>query len=803
MRRSLLAGLSLCVAPLWAGTSVSIPNAGFEEGAQSWVSSAEDKAANLSTVTAEAAHTGKAGLRVNQPDGGPGSWFQSTRTPVDAGGRYRVAFWARTLKTSGIGVWVQFFDDDRKEVKAPATIAAQVPQDSPEWSQVGIDVQVPAGATSLTLSVHCYSKRPTLADFDDFTVTSIEAGAANSATAPTASAAAPASGKITPNALTPSAARVKEIASYLPAKPRGLGPTLADRAIWDALKADADLSTKTVARATRFLNEPTPEITAEAYQASVKSGDRKIDNVTSQRRFRLVNFVIAEGIENQGRFIPAIEKEVAAICAESSWILSAHVQFSNGRNDLGTAMTAWNLAAVDTMLGDKLSPGLRQTIRDRVRERLLVHYLAELRGETKPEWWSLDGNNWNAVVHGGIVGAALALDDSVQERAEIVAAAELGTQFYIKGFPADGYSPEGMGYWKYGFGHYVLLSEAVLAATKGKVNFYDRDNIRLVAQFPRRFDLGGGVYPAYGDALLAEVPSAWLYHIIDHRYGLNDGAPRSFAPDPTYSAFLYSYGAILSFDSKAAPVTGKSSVSLTDHSLRDWFEQSQVYVGRSSGAAGALSFSFKGNHNGVSHGHNDVGTFVVARGGVPVITDPGVPPYNNRTMVGPNVFDYQIKSSYGHAVPVVAGQLQKHGAAYASVVTDKKFTDTVDSVTLDLSRAYALPAVKELTRRYDYSRVAKGGLIITDRVAFTSPQVFGTALSTYGEAREEKPGVWLITYKGQSVRAEIAVSGNQAFTVTDEVLKDESREGKVRRLGINLDAPTSEATVTIKITAAE
>ena len=790
-RLPILVGLFLCAVGARAADPAALPlvNAGFEEGVQGWTAAPSDTAAKLSTVIPEAAHTGKVGLRVNQADGGPGSWLQSSRTPVESGKSYQLKFWARTLKTSGVGVWVQFFDDERHEVKgATSNLAVQVPQDSPAWTSCQLDVLVPAGATSMTLAVHCYSKRPTLADFDDFSLTPVEG-------------AAVADAKPTANALTPDPARVKEIASYLPAKPKGLGPTLADRAIWDAFKTNAEMSEKTVSRAARFMNEPVPEITAEAYQASVKSGDRKIDNVTSQRRFRLVNFVIAEGIENQGRFIPAIENEVAAICSESSWILSAHVPFSFGRNDLGTAMTAWNLAAVDTMLGDKLSTGLRKTIRDRVRERLLVHYLAEIRGETKPEWWSTDLNNWNAVVHGGIVGAALALDDSVEERAEIVAAAEIGTQFYIKGFPADGYSPEGMGYWKYGFGHYVLLSEAVLAATNGKVNFYDRDNIRLVAQFPRRFEMAPGVYPAYGDAQLAEAPSAWLYYIIDHRYGLNDGSARSLFPDPTYSAFLYSYGAILVFDSNAAPVTGKATVSLPDHALRDWFEQSQVYVGRP--VAGALSVSFKGSNNGTSHGHNDIGTFVVATGGEPVITDPGVPPYNNRTMVGPNVFDYQIKSSYGHSVPFVAGQLQKRGPTHASVVKEKKITDAFDSITLDLSRGYDLPVVKELTRRFDYSRTGKGGLMITDQVSFASPQAFGTALTTYGEAREEKPGVWIVTSKGQSLRAEISTSGNQPFTVTDEVLKDEARAGKVRRLGINLNSPAAEATISIKITTAE
>lgn len=782
-------GALFCAIAAEAAEPLTFPNNGFEDGLASWSADQNDQANNLSKAEAAAAHTGAFGLRVTQTDTQPGSWLQSARIPVESAKTYRFEFWARVVETSGIGVWIQFYDEDRQNIKRPGgDPTVQLKPNPAGWEHHELDLTTPEGAAFVTFAVHGYNKRAGKTDFDDFSLAPVDAAAAAVSAKPSASV------------LTPKPARVKEIASYLPAKPKGLGPTLADRSLWNALKADADLSQKTIARATRFLNEPTPEITAEAYQASVNSGDRKIDNVTSQRRFRLVNFVIAEGIENKGRFIPAIENEVAAICAESSWILSAHVKFTFGRNDLGTAMTAWNLAAVDTMLGDKLSPGLRKTIRDRVRERLFVHYLAEIRGETKPEWWSIDGNNWNAVVHGGIVGAALALDDSVEERAEIIAAAEIGTQFYIKGFPADGYSPEGMGYWKYGFGHYVLLSEAVLAATKGKINFYDRDNIRLVAQFPRRFEMQPGVYPAYGDAQLLEAPSSWLYHLIDHRYGLNDNTPRALSPDPTYSAFLYSYGAILSFDSKAPPVTSKSNVSLSDHALRDWFEQSQIYVGRPAAGAGVIGVSLKGNNNGTSHGHNDLGTFVVAIGGEPVITDPGVPPYNARTM-GPNAYDYQIKSSFGHPVPLVGGQLQKRGAAYAAVVKDTQFTDTLDSLTLDLSRGYELPSVKELTRRFDYSRQGKGGLMITDHVVFTSPQAFGTALTTYGEAREEKPGVWLVTYKNQSLRAAITTSGNLPFTVTDEVLKDESRAGKVRRLGINLDAPAAEATITIKITA--
>lgn len=180
MKTQILAGLILCTSPLWADTPPATPslltNPGFEEDTQGWVAAPSDTAAKLSTVIPAAARTGKAGLRVTQADGGPGSWFQSSRAPVEAGKSYRLQFWARTLKTSGVGVWVQFFDDDHHEVKgATPNLAVQVQQDSADWASYPLDIVVPAGATSMTVAVHCYSKRPTFADFDDFSITPIAA----------------------------------------------------------------------------------------------------------------------------------------------------------------------------------------------------------------------------------------------------------------------------------------------------------------------------------------------------------------------------------------------------------------------------------------------------------------------------------------------------------------------------------------------------------------------------------------------------------------------------------------------------
>lgn len=783
----------LCTASAWATDPLALPNPGFEEGTEGWTISKEDAAASLSQISPEAAHAGSNGLRVKQGEEGVGSWMQSSKVPIEQGQNYRLSFFARCVENSGIGVWVQYFNSERKPIKQNPDVAIQIPQSAKDWTEYHLDLAPPEGAVSVSFAVHSYSKRPCLADFDDFSVTPIDASQVQAK--PAATPFVPGAGQIPP----PDPARVKEIAAFLSPTPRGVAPSLDNRAAWDLLAADAAFRSQTLGKAERFLKEPIPDVDA-GYAASVQSGDRKVDALVDRRRFRLATMLLAEGMENQGRFLPAIEKEIAAICSEPSWILSGHVKFTKG-NDLGTAMTAWNLATAATMLQGRISEDLQKKIRTEVRSRVIEPYLASIRGQKATEWWAKDPNNWNAVVHGGIVGASLALDESIEERAEIIAAAEKETQFYIKGFPEDGYSTEGMGYWKYGFGHYVLLAEAILAATDGKVDLYARDNIRQLAQFYRRFEIAPYVYPAYSDAPFDEQKTDWLFHIIDRRYGLNDDIPRTLALDGMFSTFLYAWGINLAFDPSAKPVYTEGGAAIQGHQIRDWFDQSQILISRLPKDKKGLVFSMKGGNNGTSHGHNDLGTFVVAYDDKPLLVDPGSMPYNGQTFSAQR-YQNQINNSYGHSVPKVAGVLQKEGSSHFATVVDSKFSDQTDSVTLDITKGYEVPSLKKLTRKFDYSRENSGEVVVTDVVEFDSPQSFGTALVTFGEAREEKPGTWVVTQGGKSVKAEISVDG-QPFTVTNEVLKDVARPGKVRRLGIDLDAPVTTATVVTKITPVE
>ena len=80
----------------------------------------------------------------------------------------------------------------------------------------------------------------------------------------------------------------------------------------------------------------------------------------------------------------------------------------------------------------------------------------------------------------------LALLPERNERAYYIAAAEKLIQHYLKGFTPDGYCSEGLGYWNYGFGYYVLLSDVVYQATGGKLDWMTDPLVRKVATFGLR-----------------------------------------------------------------------------------------------------------------------------------------------------------------------------------------------------------------------------------------------------------------------------------------------------------------------------
>jgi hypothetical protein len=79
---------------------------------------------------------------------------------------------------------------------------------------------------------------------------------------------------------------------------------------------------------------------------------------------------------------------------------------------------------------------------------------------------------------------------------------------------------------------------------------------------------------------------------------------------------------------------------------------------------------------------------------------------------------------------------------------DHAFGDACDRLVLDLTAAYAVPALAELKRTYVHDRAART-IRIADEVRFTAPQTFSTPLVTYRNVFRRDDGT-LYLYDGKT-----------------------------------------------------
>ncbi len=122
-----------------------------------------------------------------------------------------------------------------------------------------------------------------------------------------------------------------------------------------------------------------------------------------------------------------------------------------------------------------------------------------------------------------------------------------------------------------------------------------------------------------------------------------------------------------------------------------------------AGSAHGLTLAVKGGHNGEHHNHNDVGSFVVASDGVPVIVDAGRPTYTAETF-GPRRYDIWTMQSSWHNVPEIDGIAQDAGAVHAASDVVVELQEDRASLTLDLASAYPLAELRSWRRSASLDR---------------------------------------------------------------------------------------------------
>jgi hypothetical protein len=126
-------------------------------------------------------------------------------------------------------------------------------------------------------------------------------------------------------------------------------------------------------------------------------------------------------------------------------------------------------------------------------------------------------------------------------------------------------------------------------------------------------------------------------------------------------------------------------------------------------------FAAKGGNNAEHHNHNDLASFIIARNGKQILTDPGSGVYTREYFGAGRYQDFRA-SSRGHCVPIINGQYQVPGGHTAS-------TEYEDGVfTVEFSKGYDIPELTSLVRRFSF---ADDAIILRDEYDYDgTPESF-------------------------------------------------------------------------------
>lgn len=610
---------------------------------------------------------------------------------------------------------------------------------------------------------------------------------------------------------SPSEERVCELNELLLEQTFHLGYPCSNREEWDRI-ANSIYGKRILEEARGLAEEtPMPYITNEIYLRCAEKRDRReVDSLRPNWIARMALLPIAECINPTGGYLAQIEKDIRCLADLKVWTFPAHEkanEFYEGKGiftDLSSVLYAVDLVSADYLLGDRLKPETRKLIRDEVDRRIFMPFEQRIKSGQDVYWWVTCDHNWNSVCLADILVCALHLKEDKKERAWYVALCEELIQHSEEGFEESGFYTEGVGYWVYGFGHYVLISELVRAVTGGKIDWLKKPLVERMSGFGGRMEIQDRAFPSFSDCKSDVAPPVWLVNWMNNRVDETRTERSTDIEVDAFEGVLSRFPPILVLILFAQVDLNLVYGCEVRKEIRTWFEDVQFLICRPSDQMSSkFAATFKGGHNGANHNHNDLGTFTVLIGNKELLTDPGAEVYTKRTF---SKYRYKgnLLNSFGHPVPVVAGVLQvpeddvhvtgygKH--AYATVL-EESFTDESDSVVIDFKKAYPVDSLVKLTRGFTYHRNGSGSVEVVDEVVYSKPESFETALITYADWSQNEDGSIRISNGDSAIEVTLSTEAGE-LEFSHCVIEESSTP---TRLAWRFREPIMEARVRINV----
>jgi Heparinase II/III-like protein len=480
-------------------------------------------------------------------------------------------------------------------------------------------------------------------------------------------------------------------------------PKTADE--WKA-KVPQPILDEIVKKGAETLSKDIPPLPATLLLEYVRNGNRSnFEKNSFGRRKQLMDLVLAESIENKGRFTDAIANYVWTICEETYWGVPAHLSTQKAKNglpdvtdpivELFVAETAAALALTDYLVGEKLdqvSPLIRKRIYLEASRKIFEPITESGRygwlDPTKPV------NNWNPWIISNVMEANLLLEPDESKRAANLYQYMKFLDIYLNGLGEDGGCDEGPSYWFAAGGSVFDSLEILQSATNNRLNIYNEPLINKMASYIYKMHIADNYFVDFADADPRFAADGFLLY----RFGkaLNNQTLMTFGnyfinrgKDGQKAKFI---GENLDENSFFKPrhinnlLTVKDLPNSSDYvePISSWFNDIQVLTARSKNG---LFLATHAGHNGESHNHNDVGDFIVYLNNEPVIIDAGRGNYTAKTFSSKRYELWFTQSNY-HNLPIINGFGQMSGKNYTAQKVKHLTGENEFSLVMDISKAY-------------------------------------------------------------------------------------------------------------------
>jgi hypothetical protein len=461
---------------------------------------------------------------------------------------------------------------------------------------------------------------------------------------------------------------------------------------WKARVPEANL-TKIVQDANKLLTYKFEPISATISLDYVRSGDRlRHSNISFKKREVLTYFILAESIENKGRFTEAILNGIWSICEESYWGVPAHIggtglpDVENPIVDLFTAETAGVMAIADYLVGDKLD-AINKLVRKRMyheTDRRL--FTPMMQNGSKYGWMSRTKpvNNWNPWIMSNWIFSSLLLERNEVRRKLMVHSAMKGLDAYFNSLGDEGGCDEGPSYWfAAGASAYDCL-ELLHSASNGAINIFDHALIRNMAGYITKTHIDEKYFVNFADADPKLTPAGTLLY----RFGkaVQDSAMIKMGlwAQTKFPAQGGSTGMRMRMMGSLLALKEMTPLQEYVDAPTSWIKDVQILTARTKSG---LFMGTHGGHNAESHNHNDVGDFVIYLKGEPMIVDAGRGNYTARTFSSKRYELWFTRSEY-HNLPIVNGIGQKEGRAFEANEVKETINEKESSLSLNIASAY-------------------------------------------------------------------------------------------------------------------